>query len=114
VRTERNKHKANHHQGVNFQPLPRGQYSGVVDRCVSDNRRLADACHWWAFAALTKSPAPEHTRAAGDTYNAALRNLANKLIAKLFYCLQNNTPYAESSAWSTPNDADVKTSLLDR
>jgi hypothetical protein len=82
--------------------------------CVSDNRRLADACHWWAFAALTKSPAPEHTRAAGDTYNAALRNLANKLIAKLFYCLQNNTPYAESSAWSTPNDADVKTSLLDR
>ena len=20
------------------------------------NKRLGDACHWWAFAALTKSP----------------------------------------------------------
>jgi hypothetical protein len=51
---------------------------------VSDNRRLADACHWWGLRGVDQiPPAPEHTRAAGDTHNAALCNLANKLIAKL-------------------------------
>jgi hypothetical protein len=40
------------------------------------NKRLGDACHWWAFAMLTKSPgAREHydkRRAAGDYHTAAL------------------------------------------
>jgi len=76
------------------------------------NKRLADACHWWAFAALTKSPgAREHydrRRAAGDHHNAALRNLANKLLGRLWWCLQNNEPWDEQAAWpriSTPTEA---------
>ncbi|HZD16437.1 MAG TPA: hypothetical protein VE196_15195 [Pseudonocardiaceae bacterium] len=35
----------------------------------------------------------DRRRTAGDTHNAALRNLANKLLAKLWHCLQTNTPY---------------------
>jgi transposase len=73
------------------------------------NRRLGDACHWWAFAALTKSAGArahyDQRRGAGDTHNAALRNLANKLLAKLWHCLQTNTPYDETSAWPTPEAA---------
>ena len=68
------------------------------------NKRLGDACHWWAFAMLTKSPgAREHhdrRRAAGDHHNAALRNLANKLIGRLWWCLQNNQPWDETAAWN--------------
>lgn len=73
------------------------------------NRRLGDACHWWAFAALTKSTGArahyDQRRTVGDTHNAALRNLANKLLAKLWHCLQTNTPYDETSAWPTPEAA---------
>ena len=65
------------------------------------NRRLGDACHWWAFAAITKSPGArghyDRRRAAGDTHNAALRNLANKLLAKLWHCLQTGTLYNEAT-----------------
>jgi hypothetical protein len=54
------------------------------------NRRLGDACHWWAFAALTKSPGArahyDRRRAAGDGHNAALRNLANKLLSRVWWC----------------------------
>lgn len=67
------------------------------------NKRLGDACHWWAFAMLTKSPgAREHydrRRAAGDHHNAALRNLANKLIGRLWWCMQNNETWDEAAAW---------------
>jgi transposase len=73
------------------------------------NRRLGDACHWRAFAALTKSAGArahyDQRRTAGDTHNAALRHLANKLLAKLWHCLQTNTPYDETSAWPTPEAA---------
>jgi transposase len=73
------------------------------------NRRLSDACHWWAFAALTESAGArahyDQRRTAGDTHNAALRHLANKLLAKLWHCLQTNTPYDETSAWPTPEAA---------
>ena len=73
------------------------------------NRRLADACHWWAFAALTHSPGArahyDRRRDAGDTHNAALRNLANKLLAKLRYCLQHGVLYDETLAWPTHRDA---------
>ena len=67
------------------------------------NRRLADACHWWAFAALTASPGArthyDHRRARGDTHNAALRNLANKLLGRLWWCLANNQPWDDAAAW---------------
>ena len=67
------------------------------------NKRLADACHWWAFAAITKSAgAREHydrRRAAGDHHNAALRNLANKMLGRLWWCLIHNQPWDDAAAW---------------
>jgi transposase len=67
------------------------------------NKRLGDACHWWAFAAITKSTGArfhyDRRRAAGDTHNAALRNLANKLLGRLWWCLTNNQPWNENAAW---------------
>jgi transposase len=80
--------------------------SRVVSSRRICNRRLADAGHWWAFAALTKSPGArahyDRRRAAGDTHNAALRNLANKLLAKLWHCLRHNLTYEETTAWPGP------------
>jgi transposase len=72
------------------------------------NRRLNDACHWWAFAALTKSPGArahyDRRRAAGDTHQAALRHLANKLIGRLWWCLLNNQPWDDATAWHNPTE----------
>jgi transposase len=69
------------------------------------NKRLGDACHWWAFVTITKSAgAREHydrRRAAGDHHNAALRNLANKLIGRLWWCLQHHETWNENAAWTT-------------
>lgn len=71
------------------------------------NKRLGDACHWWAFAALSWSPGArahyDQRRAAGDHHNAALRNLANKLVGRLWWCIANNQPWDETSAWPTMN-----------
>ena len=71
------------------------------------NKRLADACHWWAFAALTCSPdARAHydaRRAAGDHHNAALRNLSNKLLGKLWWCLRHQQAWDEATAWTQQN-----------
>ena len=71
------------------------------------NRRLADACHWWAFAAISASPGArahyDRRRATGDSHNAALRNLANKLLGRLWWCLQNNQAWDDTAAWHQPN-----------
>ena len=68
------------------------------------NKRLGDACHWWAFAILTKSAGArghyDRRRAAGDHHNAALRNLANKLIGRMWWCLHNNQIWDENAAWN--------------
>jgi transposase len=75
------------------------------------NKRLADACYLWAFTALTKSPGARTyyntRRAAGDTHNAALRRLANKLLGQLHHCLTHHQPYNETCAWNpaTPTAA---------
>jgi transposase len=83
--------------------------SRVVSARRICNRRLGDACHWWAYATLTRSPGArahyDRRKAADDTHNAALRNLANKLLSKLWHCLQTNTPYHETSAWPTSETA---------
>jgi transposase len=67
------------------------------------NRRLADACHWWAFAAISRSAGSrahyDSRRAAGDTHNAALRHLANKLLGRLWWCLVHNVGWDERQAW---------------
>lgn len=69
------------------------------------NKRLGDACHWWAFAALTKSVDTrahyDRRRAAGDHHNAALRNLANKLLGRLWWCLKHDQLWDDRAAWNT-------------
>jgi hypothetical protein len=68
------------------------------------NQRLADAIYLWAFAALSASPGArafyDTHRAAGDTHNAALRALGNRLVGILHGCLAHHAPYSETTAWA--------------
>jgi transposase len=68
------------------------------------NRRLADACYLWAFAALTCSRGAralyDRQRQRGATHHQALRALANRLVGILHGCLQHHTPYDETIAWA--------------
>ena len=79
-----------------------GKHRVVLAR-YARNRRLADACHIWAFAAITASPGArafyDQHRAAGDTHNRALRALANRLVGILHGCLRHRTLYDEHTAW---------------
>jgi hypothetical protein len=75
----------------------------VVLARYARNRRLADACYLWAFAALTASPGArvfyDGRRQAGDTHHRALRALANRLVGILHGCLRHGVPYDEETAW---------------
>jgi transposase len=77
--------------------------SRIVSARRVHNKRLADAVHWWAFSAITKSKgAREHydrRRALGERHNAALRNLGNKLLGRLWWCLTNGELWDEEAAW---------------
>ncbi|MCW3472673.1 IS110 family transposase [Rhodococcus pyridinivorans] len=72
------------------------------------NKLLCDACHWWAFAMLTTSAGArahyDKRRAAGDHHNAALRNLANKLLGRLWWCLQHGEAWDDRAAWPQAHD----------
>jgi hypothetical protein len=75
----------------------------VVLARYARNRRLADTCYLWAFAALNTSPGArafyDQRRAAGDTHHRALRALANRLVGILHGCLRHGTAYDEHTAW---------------
>jgi transposase len=77
--------------------------SRVVLARYARNKRLADACQMWAFAAITTSPGArafyDQHRAAGDTHQRALRALANRLVGILHGCLRHDTRYDEHTAW---------------
>lgn len=80
-----------------------GKHHVVLAR-YARNKRLADACYLWAFAALNASPGArafydEH-RARGDTHHRALRALANRLVGILHGCLHHETLYDEHTAWA--------------
>ena len=68
------------------------------------NDRLIDALMTQAFASLRNSPGArayyDRQRARGCDYNAALRQLANRLVGILHGCLKTGTPYDETTAWS--------------
>lgn len=72
------------------------------------NRRLADALHWWAFNAISRSPGAralyDHRRAQGDTHSGALRVVSNRLVAIMHGCLRTRTDYDEATAWAHRND----------
>jgi transposase len=78
--------------------------SHVVLARYARNKRLADACQMWAFAAINTSPGArafyDQHRAAGDTHQRALRALANRLVGIIHGCLRHNTIYDEHIAWS--------------
>ncbi|MGB6454663.1 MAG: transposase [Streptosporangiaceae bacterium] len=68
------------------------------------NRRLADALHQWAFCAMRGSPGArayyQQLRDRGIGHQAALRQLANRLVGILHGCLKTRAPYDERSAWT--------------
>jgi transposase len=91
-------------------PLTRASgKSKVVIRRRACNVRLADACRWWAFSALLQSSgarsAYDIRRAAGDSHDAALRRVANRLLGQLHHCLARRLLYDEPQAnWPTVDE----------
>jgi len=75
----------------------------VVLARLARNRRLADACHQWAFCALTSSVGARdyyhRLRQRGKTHHQALRALANRLVGILHGCLDHRQTYCEDLAW---------------
>jgi hypothetical protein len=76
----------------------------VVLARIARNRRLADACYLWAFAALTASTGAralyDRQRHRGATHHQALRALANRLVGILDGCLRHHARYDETTAWA--------------
>ncbi|MBM0238188.1 IS110 family transposase, partial [Micromonospora sp. ATA32] len=76
----------------------------VVAARFVHNDRLIDALMTQAFASLQASPGArayyDRQRARGASYNAALRQLANRLVGILHGCLKTGRPYDETTAWS--------------
>jgi transposase len=68
------------------------------------NDRLVDALMLQAFVALRVSPGArayyDQQRARGLGHNAALRQLANRLVGILHGCLKTRTRYDETTAWA--------------
>lgn len=68
------------------------------------NDRLIDALMTQAFSTLRYSPGArayyDRQRARGSSHNAALRQLANRLVGILHGCLKTGTHYNETTAWS--------------
>jgi transposase len=67
------------------------------------NDRLLDALVAQAFVAMRVSPGAracyQRQRARGLSHNAALRQLANRLVGILHGCLKTRTHYDETTAW---------------
>ena len=85
-----------------------GKHKFVLARYVH-NDRLLDALGRQAFSALSSSPAArayyDQLRDRGKDHNAALRQLANRLVGILHGCLKTDTTYNEGTAWPTAHDA---------
>lgn len=82
-----------------------------VGRRLVKNNRLMVAGFLWAFAALQGAAgANEHYRCrreAGDWHAAAQRNLFNRFLGQLYYCLQTRNQFNEARAFlSAQSDAE--------
>ena len=75
----------------------------IVLARYATNRRLGDALHQQAFAALNASPGArayyDALRARKIGHHAALRQLSNRLVGILHGCLKTGTKYDENTAW---------------
>jgi len=76
----------------------------VVLARYARNRRLGDALQQWAFSSMRGSPGArayyQQLRARKIGHQAALRQLANRLVGILHGCLKNHTRYDEHTAWA--------------
>jgi transposase len=76
----------------------------VVLARYARNRRLGDALQQWAFCSLRGSPGAtayyQQLRARKIGHQAALRQLANRLVGILHGCLKTHTAYDEHTAWA--------------
>lgn len=76
----------------------------VVLARYARNRRLADALQRWAFCSLRGSPGASayyhQLRDRKIGHEAALRQLANRLVGILHGCLKTHTIYDEHTAWA--------------
>jgi transposase len=83
-----------------------GKRKSVHARFVH-NDRLVDALMLQAQSALRASPGArayyDKQRARGLSHNAALRQLANRLVGILHGCLKTGAVYDESTAWLSHN-----------
>ncbi|MFF1934707.1 IS110 family transposase [Streptomyces sp. NPDC058228] len=83
-----------------------GKSCMVMSRKIK-NQRLAAVGYVWAFVSLTRSPGArahyDRRREAGDRHVAAQRNLFNRFMGMLFYCLQNGHNYDEAMAFPQPS-----------
>lgn len=83
-----------------------GKSCMVMSRKIK-NQRLAAVGYVWAFVSLTRSPGArahyDRRREAGDRHVAAQRNLFNRFMGMLFYCLQNGHIYDEAIAFPQPS-----------
>jgi len=83
-----------------------GKSRYVLARYVH-NDRLLDALTRQALCALTASPGArayyDQLRARKTSHQAALRQLANRLVGILHGCLKTRTLYDETIAWPTPD-----------
>ena len=75
----------------------------IVIARYARNTRLGDAVQQWAFGSLKGSPGArayyDTLRARNIGHQAALRQLANRLVGILHGCLKTGTPYDETTAW---------------
>jgi transposase len=75
----------------------------VVLARYARNARLANAAQQWAFGSLKGSPGArayyDMLRARNIGHQAALRQLANRLVGILHGCLKAGTRYDETTAW---------------
>jgi transposase len=76
----------------------------VVLARYARNRRLGDALQQWAFCSLRGSPGAKayyhQLRDRKIGHEAALRQLANRLVGILHGCLKTHTTYDEHTAWA--------------
>ncbi len=76
----------------------------IVPARYARNTRLGDAVQQWAFGSLKGSPGArayyDSLRARNIGHQAALRQLANRLVGILHGCLKTGTRYDETTAWA--------------
>jgi len=76
--------------------------SGTKKIALAHNRRLGDALQQWALCSMRGSPAAkanyQQLRARNIGHQAALRQLANRLVGILHGCLKTHTPHDEHTA----------------